>query len=147
MIQTVEKKPLSQYMNHDESFIFGVNGLLRLSAAKAILYSYMPMTFLNSYIDSFHNYSIECTLAVTDKRILFINTNKIEAYPKGKVYSFKPSEIKLKYKNFLGKKEFIIGTNNHELFDFTEESLIFECYGKQEDEINRLNMLISEYIL
>lgn len=147
MVRILEKKLFSEYMNNDESFIFGINGLLRLSVAKEILYVYAPMGFLNSYIDPMQNYSIECTLAITDKRILFINTNNINSYTKGASYSFNIDEIKLKYKKLFGKKQFIINTNNHELFDFTEQVLVFECYDKQDENIDKLNVLLSEHAL
>jgi hypothetical protein len=77
MAEMIIKNNLSQYKRTDESFIYGVSGLLRLSFGKEVLFNYIPMESLDYFVDVMYNQAVDAILAVTDKRIIFIGSKCI----------------------------------------------------------------------
>lgn len=146
MAEMITKNNLLQYKREDENFIYGVRGLLRLSFGKEILFNYMPMESLDFFVDATYNQAIDATLAVTDKRIIFISSKCISPNCSNLVYSFDIEEIGVRYRKILGKREFVITSNGKELFEFTEPEIVFECYNKQRDKVEKIKLILSEYV-
>lgn len=146
MAEMITKNNLLQYKREDENFIYGVRGLLRLSFGKEILFNYMPMESLDFFVDATYNQAIDATLAVTDKRIMFISSKCISPNCSNLVYSFDIEEIGVRYRKILGKREFVITSNGKELFEFTEPEIVFECYNKQRDKVEKIKLILSEYV-
>ncbi|SMC21160.1 hypothetical protein SAMN02745134_01209 [Clostridium acidisoli DSM 12555] len=146
MAEMITKNNLLQYKREDENFIYGVRGLLRLSFGKEILFNYMPMESLDFFVDATYNQAIDATLAVTDKRIMFISSKCISPNCSNLVYSFDIEEIGVRYRKVLGKREFVITSNGKELFEFTEPEIVFECYNKQRDKVEKIKLILSEYV-
>lgn len=146
MAEMITKNNLLQYKREDENFIYGVRGLLRLSFGKEILFNYMPMESLDFFVDTTYNQAIDATLAVTDKRIMFISSKCISPNCSNLVYSFDIKEIGVRYRKILGKREFVITSNGKELFEFTEPEIVFECYNKQRDKVEKIKLILSEYV-
>lgn len=146
MAEMITKNNLLQYKREDENFIYGVRGLLRLSFGKEILFNYMPMESLDFFVDTTYNQAIDATLAVTDKRIMFISSKCISPNCSNLVYSFDIEEIGVRYRKILGKREFVITSNGKELFEFTEPEIVFECYNKQRDKVEKIKLILSEYV-
>lgn len=146
MPEVVTRKSLREYKNEDESFIYGINGLLRLTFGKEVLYNYIPMESLDFFFDIACNQAIDGVFAVTDKRIIFIGSNAVCNFCDNLVYSFDIKDMDIKYRNVLGKKEFVITTNGKKIFNFTEPEIIFECYGKQKENIEKIRLILSEYV-
>jgi hypothetical protein len=146
MAEMIIKNNLSQYKRTDESFIYGVGGLLRLSFGKEVLFNYIPMESLDFFVDVTYNQAVDATLAVTDKRIIFIGSKCISPDCDNLVYSFDIKEIGIRYRKVLGKREFVITSNGRALFNFTEPEIVFECYNKQKDKVEKIKLVLSEYV-
>lgn len=130
---------LNYYKNSDEQFIYGVKGIVRLPLGIEIIYN-IARSSTNILIEIPYTPKVECILAVTDKRIIFIPLNSVYNQ-----ISFNYGDIDISYYNQLLDKIFLLNIKNQKLLDFLEKKLVFRIYSGQSSQINKINCVLKEY--
>lgn len=136
---------LSKYQTADENFMYGVSGVLRLPVAKDTIFNLM-FAGMENYMPTSRVKYLDCILAVSDKRVLFIQLGSTYPFRPSKVFSFNFSDIYIKYKKMFSEKQFLIFSKNNKIFDFVETKIVFECHNRQDSSINKVRAVLKEFM-
>lgn len=131
---------LENYKGCNEQFIYGVDGIIRLTIGREIIYRMSQASISDYFIDAPHIGKVECIFAVTNRRIILIPKDE-----KCSSISFNYGEISVVYHNQVFDKIFLLYIKDRELLNFPEKKLVFSVYPKQNVELNKINCILMEY--
>jgi hypothetical protein len=143
MLKHIPVLDLSKFRQHQESFIYGVSGALRLSIINETLYNFLPSPLAKNESKKKVSTFVKCIFAVTDKRIIIIGKNHKGELDANMIYSIDFNEIEVTYKKSFGSRIFKLNMKNN-LFNFLEQNIIFEVNHRYNDFADTIYMLICE---
>lgn len=141
MISSTSKKiNLNDYKRCNEEFIYGVKGIVRLPLGTELIYNMARMS-IDTFIEVPSTLKVECILAVTDKRIMFIPINSNH-----ELISFNYGDIDIFFYDQLVDKIYLLNIKNKKFLSFVEKKLVFRIYSGQKSTISKINCILKEYI-
>lgn len=145
MQRSTEVSELYKFLNKDEHFILGVDGVLRLHIVQETLFCLVANPLFGFTEAPVYETMLKCVFAATDKRVIFIGKTSKGQLDESKVVALDYDDINLRYKKGFGGRLFIIETENKPLFSFPENKLIFEVNHACFDAAEKMNAIIKEY--
>lgn len=145
MVMKVSTKKLDMFKKEDEQFIHGIEGALRLHFIQDAMHSLLSNPITDYSFTNAYTTFAKCILAVTDKRVVIIGKGPKSTLDKNNIYSFTYDEISIEYKKRLGNRMFILHLGDNKIYNFLEDSIIFEISPKHYEEAEIIKAIISEY--
>lgn len=147
MVNTVPVSKLSKYKNADEKFIYGVDGNLKLLFFYDALYNFFPYSFFNYAPYTIYEMCINCIFAVTDKRIMVLETDCEGDITKNYIHSYNFSEVSIEFKKKLGKRIFVLEKRRKRYFSPEDNFLTIEIDSSNISQAENIYALISEHYM
>ena len=143
MANTLPVLDLKKYKKLHEEFIYSVDGTLKFYIIQDILYSMLPYPTLSFVPLAVYTMSIDCTLAITDKRIIILEKDSGGNVDESNKHLFNYNEISLEFKRNLGNRIFIIDKIKKSFFKSYEDTLIVEIISKNIKQADNIYYILS----
>jgi hypothetical protein len=143
MASTLPALGLEKYKNSEEQFIYSIDGTLKFDIIQDAFYSMLPYPPLSFLPIVLYTISIDCTLAITDKRIIILEKDSYGNVYEPNKHVFNYNEINLEFKRSLGNRKFIIDKIKKGFFKFYDDTLIVEINSKNIKQADNIYSILS----
>jgi hypothetical protein len=144
MANTMPVLDIKNYKKTDEKYIYAVEGVLKFNIIQDVAYCMMPYPLFNYLPPNLYMISIDCTLAVTDKRIIVIEKDSEGSVDETNIHSFNLDEINLEYRKSLGKRIFAIDKIKKSFFKYYEDTLTVEIDTNLIKQADNIYSILTE---
>lgn len=143
MASTLPVLGLEKYKKLDEKFIYSIDGTLKFYIIQDTFYSMLPYPPLSFVPLMMYTISIDCTLAITDKRIIILEKDAYGNVYKLNKHVFNYDEINLEFKRSLGNRKLIIDRIKKRFFKLYDDTLIVEINSKNIKQADNIYSMLS----